>query len=227
MVYHRGWDEQTHNRQWADDDKVVIRQLIDMGFKVTVTGGITTRLLPFFQDLAVSVVICGRGIREAPDPRAAAAEFRGMMQRLWGGGGVVAQPYEGGRAAHASVSERAAKAIRYGISEMGLMLNVDGRDCPGCDAPGRFCHGTVANVVTPAGVSATAVLDRMYQLFGRSPAFGKVSDNIIYLDPAQLPSQSAENVLELLRSTARALHQLGAQVDVNAGIGIADRILRN
>ena len=39
MVYHRGWDEQTHARQWDDEDRVVIRQLIDMGFSVAVEAG--------------------------------------------------------------------------------------------------------------------------------------------------------------------------------------------
>lgn len=84
MVYHRGWDEQTFNRQWVEEDLNTVRQLIDMGFKVTVTGGITKDTLGFFQPLDVSVVICGRGIREASDPLQAAREFRHEMQRLWG-----------------------------------------------------------------------------------------------------------------------------------------------
>lgn len=83
MVYHRGWDEQASNRQWVDDDRRTIQQLIDMGFKVTVTGGITKDTLAFFQPLDVSVVICGRGIRTAVDPRLAAHEFRVEMARLW------------------------------------------------------------------------------------------------------------------------------------------------
>jgi 3-hexulose-6-phosphate synthase len=227
MVYHRGWDEQTHNRQWSEDDKVVIRQLIDMGFKVTVTGGLTNQALPFFADLAVSVVICGRGIREAADPRAAAAEFRATMHRLWGGGGAITTAYEGGRAASANAAQAAAKAVRYGVSEMGLALTIDGRDCPGCDASGRLCMGTATNIQTPAGINATAVVDRMNQLHGRSSAFGRVSDSTFYLDPAQLIGLSTDNVLELLRNAGRALQQLGVQVDMNAGIGVADRILRN
>ncbi|MEZ4768554.1 MAG: orotidine 5'-phosphate decarboxylase / HUMPS family protein [Caldilineales bacterium] len=85
MVYHRGWDEQAFNRQWVDDDRQTIQQLIDMGFKVTVTGGITRETLGFFQPLDVSVVISGRGIREAADPRQAAQEFHNEMVRLWGG----------------------------------------------------------------------------------------------------------------------------------------------
>jgi 3-dehydro-L-gulonate-6-phosphate decarboxylase len=226
MVYHRGWDEQTHNRQWSEDDKVVIRQLIELGFKVTVTGGITNQSLPFFADLAVSVVISGRGIREAADPRAAATEFRATMHRLWGGGGAVAAAYEGGGVASAGAAQTAAKALRYGVSEMGLLLSVDGRDCPGCDAPGRLCMGTATNIQTPSGLNAAAVVDRLNQLHGRSPAFGRVSDSTFYLDPAQIPGLSADSVLELLRNTGRALQQLGVQVDMNAGIGIADRILR-
>ena len=63
-----------------------IRQLIDMGFKVTVTGGLTQETLSFFQPVDVSIVICGRGIREAADPLLAARAFRQEMQRVWGRG---------------------------------------------------------------------------------------------------------------------------------------------
>jgi 3-hexulose-6-phosphate synthase len=225
MVYHRGWDEQTHNRQWSEDDKTVIRQLIDMGFKVTVTGGITNQSLPFFADLPVAVVISGRGIREAADPRAAAAEFRATMHRLWGGSSVT-PAYTGGRAAETSIAQTAAKAVRFGVSEMGLALTADGSDCPGCDSPARLCIGTSTSIQTPTGVNATAVVERMNQIHGRSAAFGRVSDGAFYLDPAQLTGLSTNNVLELLRNAGRALQQLGVQGDMNAGIGVADRILR-
>ena len=84
MVYHRGWDEQTFDRQWEGEDKVIIRKLLDMGFRITVTGGITVDLLPFFQDLPVSVIIAGRAIHQADDPAASAQEFRSAIHRLWG-----------------------------------------------------------------------------------------------------------------------------------------------
>jgi 3-dehydro-L-gulonate-6-phosphate decarboxylase len=83
IVYHREWDAQSAGRMWTEADKDVIRKLIDMGFKLTVTGGLTLELLPFFADLPVSVLICGRGIREAADPRAAARQMRQSIQELW------------------------------------------------------------------------------------------------------------------------------------------------
>ena len=83
IVYHREWDAQSAGRQWTEADKVTISKLIDMGFKLTVTGGLTLELLPFFADLPVSVLICGRGIREAADPREAAHEMRASIANLW------------------------------------------------------------------------------------------------------------------------------------------------
>lgn len=83
IVYHREWDAQSAGRQWTEADKDTIRRLIDMGFKLTVTGGLTLELLPFFADLPVSVLICGRGIREASDPRAAARAMRQTIANLW------------------------------------------------------------------------------------------------------------------------------------------------
>ena len=85
IVYHREWDAQSAGREWTEADKVTICKLIDMGFKVTVTGGLTLELLPFFADLPVSVLICGRGIREALDPRAAAHQMRLAIADLWSG----------------------------------------------------------------------------------------------------------------------------------------------
>jgi 3-dehydro-L-gulonate-6-phosphate decarboxylase len=85
IVYHREWDAQSAGREWTEVDKVTISKLIDMGFKVTVTGGLTTELLPFFADLPISVLICGRGIREAADPRGAAHQMRLAISQLWSG----------------------------------------------------------------------------------------------------------------------------------------------
>ncbi len=225
MVYHRGWDEQAFSRQWVEEDRTIIRQLIDMGFKVTVTGGLNKQLLSFFQPLAVSIVICGRAIRETPDPRQSAHEFRMEMHRLWGGEGVAA-PYPGGKVAANTVAENAAMALRWGVSEMGLMLTAEGDNCPGCDSPQRFCWGTRVEVETPAGVSPGDVVARIAQIYGHTPAVARCERSFV-LDPAQLPTGTPSEALDLLRAVGNALRGLGCAVDIPAGLSVAERILRN
>jgi 3-dehydro-L-gulonate-6-phosphate decarboxylase len=216
MVYHRGWDEQAFDRQWAPEDLVVIRQLIDMGFRITVTGGITVELLPFFQELPVSVIIAGRAIHQAPDPAASARQIKDTITRLWGGAGVDL-------AAGPSFADTAAKALRFGVSELGLWLTVDGRDCPGCDSPQRFCQGTRTSIFCPPGVKATDVVQGIGRHFGQSNAFGAESSDVFFLDPALLAKPSASRVIDLLRATGTALQELGCSVDLSAGIATANQ----
>jgi 3-dehydro-L-gulonate-6-phosphate decarboxylase len=213
MVYHRGWDEQAFHREWSEDDKHTIRQLIDMGFKVTVTGGITAELLPFFQDLAVSIIIAGRAIHKAKDPAASALEMRSAIARLWGAPQATA------------AAEVAAKAIRWGISEMGLLLTTDGRDCPGCDSPQRLCQETMTTIHCPEGIRVDDLVPTIARLFGPSQALGSSSGDAFFLDPAQLKDPSPERITDLLLATGNAVRQLGYPADVNAGVGVANRIL--
>src|SRR5574339_108855 len=80
-------------RKWGEEDKDIIRQLIDMGYKTTVTGGMTIDLLPFFADLPVSVLICGRHIREAADPRSMARQMRLALADLWSRSSTSISPH--------------------------------------------------------------------------------------------------------------------------------------
>jgi 3-dehydro-L-gulonate-6-phosphate decarboxylase len=225
MVYHRGWDEQAFAREWTEDDKRIIRQLIDMGFKVTVTGGITVESLPFFQDLDVSIIIAGRAIHQAPDPPAAALELRSTIARLWGGSQAAAAVRDGNAFNGSSVADVSATAIRWGVSEMGLLLTIDGRDCPGCDSPQRFCQGTVTTIHCPEGIHVDDLVQGISNIFGQSRAFGRVSADAFFLDPAQLTDPSPSQVVDLLTATGNALRQQGYSADVNAGVGVANRIL--
>jgi hypothetical protein len=108
---------------------------------------------------------------------------------------------------------------------MGLMMTVDGRDCPGCDSPKRLCQGTQTTIHCPAGVSADNVVRTIGQFFGQSKAVGRVSGEVFFLDPGQLPGSSPHRVIELLTATGHALRQLGCQVDVSAGIAVANQIM--
>jgi 3-dehydro-L-gulonate-6-phosphate decarboxylase len=223
MVYHRGWDEEASNRQWSQNDLDTIQRLIDMGFKVTVTGGITLESIPFFQSIPVTAIITGRAIHAAKDPVASAMEIRSTISRLWSRPNPVSAAGKTG----ASEFQRAAKAIRWGVSEMDLLLTTDGTDCPGCDAPGHFCNGTHTAIFAPDGVNVNELVKGIERIFGPSRAFGRVDHNSFYLDPAQLTDFSEAKVVQLLTAAGNALAGLGHRVDLNSGIAAANQVLVN
>jgi hypothetical protein len=225
LVYHREWDAQSAGRMWAESDKVTIRKLIDMGFKLTVTGGMTMELLPFFADLPVSVLICGRGIREAADPRAAAHEMRMALAELWSGTSPsVRQSSSSAASAASPIADLAVKAIRWGVSEMGLSLVADGRECPGCDSPRRFCLGPQTDIQCPGNLRSTDVVRSLGQIVNANGAFGPVSESAFFLDPTQLSDLSRNRVIDLLNATGTALRNLGHPVDTSAGIKAANQV---
>lgn len=54
MVYHRSRDAQAAGVAWGEADITAIKRLSDMGFKVTVTGGLA---LEVYQSCKVSRVL--------------------------------------------------------------------------------------------------------------------------------------------------------------------------
>lgn len=84
VIVHRSRDAEAAGRlTWGENDKERIRELHEMGFKVTVTGGVTAKDLSFFEGVPVGVVISGRGIVKADDPLAAATELHNTINRVW------------------------------------------------------------------------------------------------------------------------------------------------
>lgn len=83
LVYHKGWDEGNYSRGWEDRDRSVLTQLAEMGFNLSVAGGLTAETIPFFKDLDISVLVIGRAIREAKEPAAAALTIRKEVDRCW------------------------------------------------------------------------------------------------------------------------------------------------
>ena len=194
-----------------------------MGFKVTVTGGLTNESIPFFQSIPVTALITGRAIHASPDPVSSAIEIRSTISRLWGSPqqGLAMQP------TGSSDYDVASKAIRWGTGEMDLLLTTDGTDCPGCDAPGHFCHGTRTDIFIPQGINADDLIGAIERIFGPSNAFGKVSHEAFYLDPAQIAEYSTARVIQLLTAAGNALTGLGHRVDLNSGIATANQVLGN
>jgi len=223
LVYHREWDAQSAGREWEEADKVTIRQLIDMGYKVTVTGGLTMELLPFFADLTPAVLICGRGIRETPNPRASAREMRMAIAEIWSGSNT----HGSASPTRSSSMDRAAKAIRWGISELGLALSVDGSNCPGCEAPGRFCQGSRTEIQIPNGVDAQQFFQHLNTQVGpaEAQAVGLGTPGTFFLDVGFLSQMSENNVLNLLTGLSRAMQNVGLPAIENAALNIARNVL--
>ncbi len=226
IVYHREWDAQSAGREWTEADKDIIRKLIDMGYRVTITGGMTLELLPFFADLPVSVLICGRGIREAAEPRAAAHQMRMALADLWSKSASNSSSFNTASPS-SSLADLSAKAVRWGVSGMGLSLVLDGRECPGCDSPRRFCLGTQIDIQCPGSLRSDDVIRGLGQIVTANGVFGRVSENAFYLDPSQLGDLSRNRVIDLLNATGTALRNLGYPVDTNAGIKAANQVLGN
>ena len=224
IVYHREWDAQSAGREWTEEDKDIIRQLIDMGYRVTVTGGMTIDLLPFFADLPVSVLICGRHIRESADPRSVARQMRMALADLWSRSSTTISPSHN-PSPISTLPELAAKAVRYGISEMGLSLLADGRQCPGCDSPRRVCLGTQTDIQCPGNLRSDDIVRGLAQAVNANGVFGRINDNAFFLDPAKFGDLSRNRVIDLLNGTGTALRNLGQSVDINAGIKAAQQVL--
>lgn len=63
--YHRSRDAQAAGVAWGEADISAIKRLSEMGFKVTVTGGLALEDLPLFRGIPIHVFIAGRSIRDA------------------------------------------------------------------------------------------------------------------------------------------------------------------
>ena len=83
MVYHRGWDEGNLSRSWTEKDCEIIHTLIEMGFRISVAGGLDVEMVQFFAGLDISVFVVGRAIRETQDPAAAARQFRAEIEKYY------------------------------------------------------------------------------------------------------------------------------------------------
>ena len=82
-VYHQSRDALLAGETWGEKDLNKIRKLVEMGFKVSVTGGLEKETLKLFKGIDVYTFIAGRGIREASDPAQAAREFKEEIDKCW------------------------------------------------------------------------------------------------------------------------------------------------
>jgi 3-dehydro-L-gulonate-6-phosphate decarboxylase len=82
VITHRSRDaEAKGNLSWSQADLDIIGRLHDMGFKVTVTGGVKPADIPYFAGAPVYIFIAGRAILKADDPAQAAQEFQKAIEQ--------------------------------------------------------------------------------------------------------------------------------------------------
>src|SRR5699024_6301892 len=84
VVYHQSRDALLEGDSWGEEDLATIKKLIDMGFQVSVTGGLELENIQLFKDLDVFTFIAGRGIREADNPVQSARAFKKEINKIWG-----------------------------------------------------------------------------------------------------------------------------------------------
>ena len=83
-VYHQSRDALLAGETWGDKDLNKVKKLVDMGFKVSVTGGLELDTLILFEGVDVFTFIAGRGITAAEDQAKAARDFQNEIKRIWG-----------------------------------------------------------------------------------------------------------------------------------------------
>ncbi len=83
-IYHQSRDALLSGETWGEKDLNKVKKLIEMGFNVSVTGGLNVETLKLFEGLDVYTFITGRGITAADDPVKAAEEFKQEIIRIWG-----------------------------------------------------------------------------------------------------------------------------------------------
>lgn len=83
-IYHQSRDALLAGETWGERDLSKVKKLIEMGFKVSVTGGLDIDTLELFRGVDVYTFIAGRGITEAENPAEAARAFKDKIREIWG-----------------------------------------------------------------------------------------------------------------------------------------------
>lgn len=83
-IYHQSRDALLSGGAWGEKDLAKVKMLVEMGFRVSVTGGLSVDTLKLFAGVDVYTFIAGRAITQAPDPAKAAQDFQAEIVRIWG-----------------------------------------------------------------------------------------------------------------------------------------------
>lgn len=80
IIYHHSRDA---GKEWGNDDLTQISALCDLGYKVTVTGGLTTGHIKLFAGLPIFAFIVGRSLRNSENPGEEVHKFKAEIDQYW------------------------------------------------------------------------------------------------------------------------------------------------
>lgn len=83
MIYHRSSEVVEHEEKWNKETLDELKRLSDMGFRLSITGGLDLSEIKLFKDIPVYCFIAGRKICNAVDPLAAAREYQDEIRRVY------------------------------------------------------------------------------------------------------------------------------------------------
>ncbi|ANJ68694.1 3-keto-L-gulonate-6-phosphate decarboxylase [Latilactobacillus sakei subsp. carnosus DSM 15831] len=83
VIYHQSRDALLAGEVWGKKDLDIVKKFIDMGFKVSVTGGLNLDTIKLFEGVPVYTFIAGRAITGQADPAAAAEAFQAEIRKYW------------------------------------------------------------------------------------------------------------------------------------------------
>lgn len=83
VIYHQSRDALNSGASWGEENMKVVKKLAEMGFEVSVTGGLTLDVLQLFKGIPVKAFIVGRNLRNAKDPAAEARLYKAEIKKYW------------------------------------------------------------------------------------------------------------------------------------------------
>ena len=83
VIYHQSRDALNAGASWDESNMRVVEKLADMGFAVSVTGGLGLNAVSLFQSIPVQCFIVGRNLRDAQDPALEARRYQAEIQKYW------------------------------------------------------------------------------------------------------------------------------------------------
>ncbi len=83
VIYHQSRDALNAGGSWGEENMKVVKRLAEMGFEVSVTGGLTIDVLKLFKGIPVKCFIAGRNLRNPADPAAEARAWKAEIKKYW------------------------------------------------------------------------------------------------------------------------------------------------